>query len=1150
MNRIVVLLLLVFHASVCISQQPRLMLPVTSERINYPAFDPSGEYIITQSLGFTELKVWESKSGKLLYNVHELLPDSLKDYDEYGRPISNVLIGYSNDHRLLISAGINKTIVGFNMNTGLSDTVYRAISSTEFLTTKEDMDLQIAVDSVGGYKICNVKTKVCFKIASPPGITNSLTGHYSISPNGKFLLCQEDVFSYGSGSIYVWEVATGHFLYTLAGGRFSIMSSQISKDGKFAILTDGRYNHTLYDLNLNREIANFKSSDRYASFLKDSEEKFACFYSATNSFALNLKTEVLHADLQNGEVVNIKKIRIPICQEGQETPRRILQMQFAGKGKYLFVNFDRCESDSANILIDAGTGKIVYSKAIGPRLRSNACDNNIIENGDKVLFFDNVGKVEVYNIEEKIIEATFQADTSKDLYVRCYSDPGLHYVGLASPNGKIYIADTWKKQITDSLDYQETACAFSPDGKEFLRIRVKDTSLIIYNLKEKRITDSIKLPNYFARFYFSESGRFAGLTQIWKTKDDYYAVIDLEKKKVVLYNRGGSALSFLEKDNKISIQEGEESVNFYSLSTYEYLYSFYYLDQKILTVDRNSRFDGNKEARNSIYFTCGKEIIELDQVKEQLWVPNLAKRIGQGEIINGPKLTDLEICNYTPLVETNRDAVNNYRIIITPKNGGLGEVVISINGIEIHRYKKRELVKSGNGYILNLPEASIKPFLKTGEPNKILVRANTADNSFSSRGSEVLVGNVKPVVSIPNVYAVFIGVSDYKGERLDLQYAAKDATDLGNAFANAAQKLLNQNGAEHVFVYKLNTGTERTGFPDKNTIKYTFSEIGKRAGPNDILVVFFAGHGIMQGEKKQFYFLTADASDISDNGSITNTGISTTELTNWIRPGLIKAQKRILIFDACNSGQAINDFVKMGNQKQNYVVARNDDEGQQIKAIEKISERSGFFILSASASNQSAYEFGRYSQGLLTYAMLKTLKQNPLILENGSFLDVSKWFNASKEMVTDLIKQNNIRQEPQIVSANNFIIGIVDDEVRSKIKLPMEKPMFGKSEFRNLSLKIDNLKLRSLVDKELNTISSRGDAAAIVFNEAFQNSDAFTLSGDYNVEDGKITVNILLVKGETEIVKEFQITGIVDDLRKLSYDITATVLSWLKGKKQ
>ena len=153
-------------------------------------------------------------------------------------------------------------------------------------------------------------------------------------------------------------------------------------------------------------------------------------------------------------------------------------------------------------------------------------------------------------------------------------------------------------------------------------------------------------------------------------------------------------------------------------------------------------------------------------------------------------------------------------------------------------------------------------------------------------------------------------------------------------------------------------------------------------------------------------------------------------------------------------------------------------------------------------------------------------------------------------MVTDLIKQNNIRQEPQIVSANNFIIGIVDDEVRSKIKLPMEKPMFGKSEFRNLSLKIDNLKLRSLVDKELNTISSRGDAAAIVFNEAFQNSDAFTLSGDYNVEDGKITVNILLVKGETEIVKEFQITGIVDDLRKLSYDITATVLSWLKGKKQ
>jgi hypothetical protein len=81
-------------------------------------------------------------------------------------------------------------------------------------------------------------------------------------------------------------------------------------------------------------------------------------------------------------------------------------------------------------------------------------------------------------------------------------------------------------------------------------------------------------------------------------------------------------------------------------------------------------------------------------------------------------------------------------------------------------------------------------------------------------------------------------------------------------------------------------------------------------------------------------------------------GISSAELIEWMQPKYLKAQKRILIFDACNSGQAINNFVQIGKYDQNYFAVRSDEETQQIKAIEKLNERSGFFILSASASNQ------------------------------------------------------------------------------------------------------------------------------------------------------------------------------------------------------
>ena len=65
----------------------------------------------------------------------------------------------------------------------------------------------------------------------------------------------------------------------------------------------------------------------------------------------------------------------------------------------------------------------------------------------------------------------------------------------------------------------------------------------------------------------------------------------------------------------------------------------------------------------------------------------------------------------------------------------------------------------------------------------------------------------------------------------------------------------------------------------------------------------------------------------------------------WISPKNIPAQKRILIMDACHSGQAINDL--LGAHK--------------IKEIDKLNERSGLFILSASASNESAFESDKLS---------------------------------------------------------------------------------------------------------------------------------------------------------------------------------------------
>src|SRR5207244_1949613 len=148
----------------------------------------------------------------------------------------------------------------------------------------------------------------------------------------------------------------------------------------------------------------------------------------------------------------------------------------------------------------------------------------------------------------------------------------------------------------------------------------------------------------------------------------------------------------------------------------------------------------------------------------------------------------------------------------------------------------------------------------TGQENPVTVKAYTADNVISSRGIRINEDKTRQSITPPNLFAVIVGISDYKGDELDLKYAAKDATDISNAVFNVAKKLLNADGSEHVFMYNLTTSKEHYTLPEKKSIKKILEEIGKKATANDILLIFFAGHGVVEGDKKQFYFLTSDAS--------------------------------------------------------------------------------------------------------------------------------------------------------------------------------------------------------------------------------------------------------------------------------------------------
>jgi hypothetical protein len=178
------------------------------------------------------------------------------------------------------------------------------------------------------------------------------------------------------------------------------------------------------------------------------------------------------------------------------------------------------------------------------------------------------------------------------------------------------------------------------------------------------------------------------------------------------------------------------------------------------------------------------------------------------------------------------------------------------------------------------------------------------------------------------------------------------------------------------------------------------------------LCLFFAGHGLMAGpaNKKQFYILTKEAVSFKSASGFKNDGISTTEILEWMKPAKNKSAEEALIFDACNSGQAITDFRSNAMATQAFMSMGGNDKSQQVRSVDKLNENQVFLFFRHQPLIKVLTRLLKLSQGLLTYALLNAVKTNTNILESDSLLSIVKWFEVAGETVTKMIKENGAIQ--------------------------------------------------------------------------------------------------------------------------------------------
>lgn len=564
-------------------------------------------------------------------------------------------------------------------------------------------------------------------------------------------------------------------------------------------------------------------------------------------------------------------------------------------------------------------------------------------------------------------------------------------------------------------------------------------------------------------------------------------------------------------------------------------------------------FDASPGMMNDLHYVVGMEIIELEQLKSRFYEPGLLQKLLG---LNKDPVRETEALQAVPLYPKINTSFSEdewqLRIQLSPRSGGIGKVSFFINGREImedanpqrqdnitinlKEYADEFLAPQpppgGYGLLtatntLTLRVYNAAGWLKSAAlniPYQPPYRIRGGRSSTTNDEEEILIGDEPP-----SLYAIVIGTSNYAGEKLDLQFADRDATQFHQALRVVAPGLF-EDKMSTFLLHTDDTDPQRTALASKKEIQQRFLEINRNALPQDLLLVYLSGHGVNwgRGDSSQFYYLTKDigSEDLSDPAIRSQYAISSSELTTWINS--IKAAKKVMIVDACNSGKIVDDLAK----------SSKDISSDQIRAWDRMKDRTGMFILTGSAADKVSFEASRYGQGLLTTSLLRGMSGMAL---RGREVDVMTLFQHCRDEVPELARGVGGIQIPMIATptggGGSFPFGLLPPGLT--IQVPQEKPVFIRNSFQDQASFSDELALGEAIGDYFRTLSIKGVQAELIYVDVSQYNNAYSINGRYTQNGDEVEVTARLSQNRSPKGEAFTVRGKKTNIPQLVKDITA-----------
>lgn len=440
---------------------------------------------------------------------------------------------------------------------------------------------------------------------------------------------------------------------------------------------------------------------------------------------------------------------------------------------------------------------------------------------------------------------------------------------------------------------------------------------------------------------------------------------DIEGQRITDTLKGHSAtitsLAFTQ-DNKLISCSADGMIKVWDLEDWtSELFTIIQMDRNNwLSQNPNGFFDGTGKALKFVNYVSGMEVISVGSLFEKYYTPDLIKRINQGEVFNETGQSINNAINDRPETQI---AITDTEFRGGSETIDWREEKVSITISVVTNSKPVEIRLYNNGKLILSEDWNKKVQFRGGGNTKTCdVELNNGTNEISAvvinenRTESSPVGitiNFDGEAALMDLYILSIGINDYENSSYDLNYAVNDAKTFTKTMTDGAGTLFNS----------INEFVIRDKDAVKDEIEQAMKAIIEEAGPEDVFVFYYAGHGVMSLEDKDgnsdFYIVMHDVTNLyGDATLLIDKAVSATELQEFSR--LIPAEKQLFILDACHSGGALESFAVRG--------------GSRELALAQLAHSTGTYFLTASQDYQFANESGGLGHGLFTYAIIEALE--------------------------------------------------------------------------------------------------------------------------------------------------------------------------------